>query len=299
MPLISVLTPTYNRARTLPRLCESLSAQGFRDFEWLVVDDGSTDDTTSVLEALSESASFPIRTMRTPNGGKHRALNQGIPEAHGDWVYIVDSDDYLPVNALERIASLLPEAASQPGCCGLIGLRGDTKGGVISSGLPAEPRFQTIVELSFQRHVTGDKALIFRKDSLLRFPFPEFEGEKFLTESVVWYRMGKEGLSLLVVDEVLYECEYQDSGLSDKSLELRIRNPKGNLLYYSEQLDLDLPFPYKLRPAINYMRFSLIGGTKPRVALEGLCHGRILALLSLPVASIMAARDSALLRSRG
>ena len=298
MPLISVLTPTYNRARTLPRLAESLSAQGFRDFEWLVVDDGSTDDTTRVLEDLARSAAFPIRVIRTPNGGKHRALNRGIPEARGDWVYIVDSDDYLPVNALERIASLVSEAASQPGCCGLIGLRGDTKGGVISSGLPAEPRFQTIIELSFRRHVTGDKALIFRKDSLLRFPFPEFDGEKFLTESVVWYRMGKEGLSLLVVDEILYECEYQDSGLSDKSLELRVRNPKGNLLYYSEQLDLDLPFLQRFRPAINYMRFSLIGRTRLRAALDGLSHGRILALLSLPVAAMMAARDSAILRSR-
>lgn len=298
MPLISVLTPTYNRARTLPRLVESLSAQGFRDFEWLVVDDGSTDDTASVLEDLTRSAAFPIRVIRTLNGGKHRALNRGIPEARGDWVYIVDSDDYLPVKALERIAGLLPEAASRPGCCGLIGLRGDTKGGVISSRLPAEPRFQTIIELSFQRHVTGDKALIFRKDSLLRFPFPEFDGEKFLTESVVWYRMGREGLSLLVVDEVLYECEYQDSGLSDKSLELRVRNPQGNLLYYSEQLDLDMPFFHKLRPAINYMRFSLIGRTGLGAALDGLSHGRILALLSLPVAAMMAARDSALLRSR-
>jgi glycosyltransferase involved in cell wall biosynthesis len=296
-PLITILTPTYNRAHTLPRLAASLEAQAFRDFEWLVVDDGSTDDTTSILEDLVKSAAFPIRVIRTPNGGKHRALNRGIPEACGDWVYIVDSDDYLPVGALAAIAQAIPMAAAHVGCCGIIGLRGDTKGGCIGSRLPAEPRFQTIIEISFRRGVTGDKALVFRSDCLSRFPFPEFEGERFLTEAVVWHRMADEGLSLLVVDEILYECEYQEAGLSDRSLELRVKNPQGNLLYYEEQLALGMPLFQRIRPAINYMRFALLSGIEPGKAAKALAKGRFLSLLALPVAGLMALRDRAILRS--
>ena len=297
-PLITILTPTYNRAHTLSRLAASLEAQTFRDFEWLIVDDGSTDDTQGVLASLTESATFPLRVTRTPNGGKHRALNRGIPEAHGEWIYIVDSDDYLPAGALKAIAEAIPAAAAHDGCCGIIGLRGDTKGGCIGSRLPVEPRFQTIIDLSFRRGVTGDKALIFQTDSLLRFPFPEFEGELFLTEAVVWHRMADEGLSLLVVDEILYECEYQEAGLSDRSLELRVRNPRGNLLYYEEELALGLPMLQRLRPAINYMRFALLSGIGAEAALKGLATGRLLSGLVLPVAGLMVLRDRVILRSK-
>lgn len=297
-PLITILTPTYNRAHTLPRLAASLEAQTFREFEWLVVDDGSTDDSQGVLSSLAISATFPLRMIGTANGGKHRALNRGIPEARGEWVYIVDSDDYLPSGALEAIAEAIPAAAAHEGCCGIIGLRGDTKGGCIGSRLPVEPRFQTIIDLSFRRGVTGDKALVFRTDCLLRFPFPEFEGERFLTEAVVWHRMAFEGLSLLILDEVLYECEYQEAGLSDCSLELRVKNPRGNLLYYEEQLALGLPFLQRLRPAINYMRFSLLAGKKAEAAVESLAKGRLLSRLAQPVAALMALRDRAILRSK-
>ena len=104
MPLITVFTPAYNRGYIIGKLYESLRRQSFRDFEWLVVDDGSTDDTGTLLAGFIAENKIPIRYFRQENGGKHRAINRGVREARGELFFIVDSDDHLADDALERVA---------------------------------------------------------------------------------------------------------------------------------------------------------------------------------------------------
>jgi glycosyltransferase involved in cell wall biosynthesis len=297
-PLITVFTPAFNRAPTLPRLAESLDAQRFQDFEWLVVDDGSTDGSPALLDAWAAAGEHRLRFVRGPNGGKHRAINRGVSMAGGEWFFIVDSDDWLPADALETIAGALPEAAKRGDCGGLIGLRGDGPGRVIGTRLPSQPRYQTTIDLYFLRGVKGDKAVVYRTAVLKDFPFPEFQGEKFLTEAVVWNRIARSGLKMLVVDEIIYGCEYLDGGLSSRSLELRAANPAGNLLYYAEQLELPLPLRRLVRPAINYLRFAMLCRKGALAALRAIGRGRALCLVLLPIAAVLALRDAAVLGRR-
>src|SRR3954466_3782814 len=98
----TVFTPSYNRAHLLPRVYESLEKQTFRDFEWLVVDDGSKDNTAQVIKELAAKASFPVRYVAKPNGGKPTAVNRGAQEAQGRLITILDSDDWFKPEALER-----------------------------------------------------------------------------------------------------------------------------------------------------------------------------------------------------
>lgn len=298
-PLITVLTPTYNRSHTLPRLAESLRAQGYADYEWLVVDDGSTDDTEACLEGLAREGSLPLRVIRMENGGKHRAVNRAVPEVRGAWTFIVDSDDILPEGALARIARLAGECEGDGALCGIMGLKGDFEGHVVGGLLPEGTGPIDTASLTFTWKIRGDKAEVFRTEVLARYPFPEIEGEKFITECSAWYRMARDGLRFRLSNELLYLCEYRDDGLSARSLELRIRNPEGTLLFYSEELNLEFPWWKLLREAANLVRFSVHAG-RLHQTISGLSpRGRFLAVVSMPLGLLAAARDAVQLRRRG
>lgn len=281
-PLITVLTPTYNRARTLPALKASLEAQAFRDFEWLVVDDGSTDGTHELVASWADGR-LALRAIRTENGGKHRALNRGIPEALGRWTFIVDSDDRLPPGALATVAAAIPAADVDPATGGIMGLRVRPDGSLIGERLPAGVRAMDAAALTFTAGLRGDKAELFKTEVLRAFPFPELEGEKFLTECVVWFRIARAGYKLLLLDEPIYVCDYQDDGLSARSLSLRLRNPKGTLLFYREELALDFPGRALFREAANYARFAIHAGRFGSSLRELEPRGRRLAILAAPL----------------
>ncbi len=292
-PYITVLTPTYNRAETLPRLAASLEVQSFCDFEWLVVDDGSTDGTAQLLSSLCEASSFPVRTIRCENGGKHRALNRGIPEVRSSWIFIVDSDDLLPADSLEKLARLARQADGDPSAGGVMGLKQTLDGRLVGERLPLDSGPRDAATLTFVDRIRGDKAEAFKTDVLRRYPFPEFEGERFITECVVWFRIARDGWKLYLSNEILYSCEYRADGLSARSLDLRLRNPEGTLLFYIEELALPFPGRLLLREAANLVRFA-IHFRKLRPTLAGLpARGRRLALLALPVGAVAALADRA------
>lgn len=307
-PLFTILTPTYNRARTLPALKASLDGQTFRGFEWLIVDDGSTDETSALLDSWIGSTAYALRVLRAANGGKHRALNRGIPEALGRWIFIVDSDDWLPPDGLEKIAALAPEAEADERIGGIMGFRVDPGGRKIGEDFPPGLRSRDAAALTFVDGLRGDKAEVFKAEVLRRFPFPEFPGEKFITECVVWFRIAAAGYELLLLRENIYICEYRADGLSAKSLELRLANPCGTLLFYAEELALPYSFAALLREAANYVRFSLLCGRRCAAKPAKLsARGRVLAALAAPLGLAAAcldalrrrlARNSALRRNR-
>ena len=187
--MISILTPTYNRAHTLPRLYKSLKQQTMKDFEWIIVDDGSTDNTKYIVEKwIKEINLFNIIYIKQKNGGKHRALNKGIPHAKYDYIYIVDSDDYLTDDAVEKIHLWISTIDNKSKFAGVSGLKGKItdKGMIIIGQFPSKLEFIDATNLERKsKKLLGDKAEVYRKDILLKYPFPEFEGEKFLTEAVV------------------------------------------------------------------------------------------------------------------
>lgn len=233
---ITVFTPAYNRAYIIEKLYRSLQRQTFRNFEWLVVDDGSTDHTEELISAFqTEENDFIIRYIKTENGGKHRAVNRGLQEAQGELFYIVDSDDYLPDDALEvinQVERTIPEHEKNRfgGVCGLKGFNGKDAIGSTFDG-----DFLDITSLErVSRGISGDKAEVFYTALLRQYPFPEFEGERFITECVVWDKIASDGYKLRFFNQTVMICEYLKDGLSAKEHELFLKNPKGYGLYLAQ-----------------------------------------------------------------
>ena len=176
---ITVFTPAYNRGYIIENLYRSLQRQSYRNFEWLVVDDGSTDDTEQRFSSfMLEENDFPIRYIKTENGGKHRAINRGLKETKGELFFIVDSDDYIVDDALEwvdKTEKSLPSDRST--YCGICGLRGYSLTEPIGSTFTGDILDIPSLERS-KYQIEGDKAEVYYTDILRRYPFPEFEGEK-------------------------------------------------------------------------------------------------------------------------
>lgn len=225
----TVFTPTYNRAYTLTRLYESLKAQTFKSFEWLVVDDGSTDNTEELIKSfIEEKPFFNIKYIKTENGGKHRAINRGIKYAEGELTFILDSDDYLTDNALERLDGVEKSIDNKDkgifaGICGNKGYSEEKQVGTSQK----EKGYLDITMSEKNKHgISGDKAEVFYTCILKQYPFPEFPNENFLTESIVWDRISHDGYKLRYFDDIIYICEYLKDGLTKAGFLLYAHNPR-------------------------------------------------------------------------
>lgn len=237
----TVFTPTYNRAYIISALYKSLCRQDFTDFEWVVVDDGSTDNTEALLSSFIAEGRLDITYIKTANGGKHRAINRGVEVARGELFFIVDSDDYLTDNALQLIdgaEKTLPQSEKAV-FCGVCGLRGFSADRLIGTTFKGEMTDCTHIER--RKHgISGDKAEVFYTTVMKKYPFPVFEGESFLTEAVVWNRMAADGLKLRYFNEIVYICDYLPDGLTANLGEKIRRSPRGHGLYLKQLTDLGL-----------------------------------------------------------
>lgn len=230
---ITVFTPTYNREYVIENLYRSLQRQSLKDFEWIVIDDGSTDDTETLFQSfLKEENIFPIIYKKIPNGGKHRAINKGLEMAQGELFFIVDSDDYLTDDALKKINDIEKSIPNEKkrnyaGVCGLRGYDVDKMIGTTFKGDILD--ISTLERVS--NGVTGDKSEVFYTDILKKYPFPEFENEKFVTECVVWDHISYDGYKLRFFNDIIYICHYLPDGLTSKYQQLLNNSPKGYGLY--------------------------------------------------------------------
>lgn len=266
---ITVFTPTYNRGYIIEKLYQSLQRQSFRDFEWIVVDDGSTDNTEELFQKFTaENNSFPIRYVKTQNGGKHRAINKGVSMAQGGLFFIVDSDDYLADDALQVIDEMertIPNNQSQS-FGGVCGQRGYTENTAIGTSFEGDILDITMLERS-AHHIGGDKAEVLYTEVMRKYPFPEFEGENFLTECVVWDKIAADGYKLRFFNRISIICNYLPDGLTAQGEKLLLKNPRGYGLYlyqcgkYGKLRGLDkwnryLYFFYSLREKMSFARIA-------------------------------------------
>jgi len=261
MPLISILTPTYNRGKLLLPLYESLKNLTFEDFEWLIVDDGSEDDTEQY--ALSwiahniQNAEFPIRYIKKSNGGKHTAINRGVREANGELILILDSDDTLPADSLATIAQYYEQCKGYKDCAGVCGLMAHHDGQLIGTGFPKEPMYESALQFRYAEkgNVTGDLLEVYKTSVMREFPFPEIENEKFCPESLVWNRIANK-YKLFCFNKVVYYRDYLEGGLTSKIVRIRMNSPIASTMTYAEMLDYNISLKWKIRSAINYWRFK-------------------------------------------
>jgi len=255
--LVTVFTPTYNRAHTLSALYGSLLGQTLRDFEWLVVDDGSVDDTPELLKSIQAEGRLSMRVIRTDNGGKHRAVNVGAREARGELFFIVDSDDTLTPDALEAAAHHYAQVRGDDSFAGVCGLRAWPDGRKIGSPVCFETLDCTAVEFRHKHNAKGDMAEIFRTDVVRRFPFPEYPGERFVSEALVWNRIAA-SYRLRYFNRAIYLCEYLPDGLTRSIGRAHRASPLGTMDYYAAASKLrGGTVLSKIKAAINYWRYTL------------------------------------------
>lgn len=256
--MITVFTTTYNRAYSLPRLYNSLTKQTNQDFEWLLIDDGSTDETESVIKDIinKHDSSFHVRYFKEANAGKAAEINKGALLANGQWFFIVDSDDWLPKDAVATIITETDKIQSKDVgvVCGMKFFENDTPVGTDSSFDTTEC---THFDFKYRNKASnqGDLAEVIKTSILRSYPFPVFQNEKFCPEAVVFNRIALKYKTRYFFKNIYY-CEYQPDGLSAHITRLRMRNWQSSLLCYAEQAQCPVPFKIKLRSWINFWRFS-------------------------------------------
>lgn len=252
---VTVFTPTYNRAYRLTALYESLKKQTNKDFEWLIVDDGSIDHTDELIKPWLQEQTIIIRYIKQQNGGKHRAINHGVQEANGELFFIVDSDDILPKDAVETILRYYADIKERKEFAGLCGLKayynGMTVGGTSDFGVIDCSNF----DIDYKFRFKGDMAEVFRTNILKEYPFPEIEGERFCPEILVWNRISCKYIIRYFSDKIYY-CEYLEDGLTSKITKIRMQSPVASCMTYYEMVQAPIPLWAKVRASINYWRFK-------------------------------------------
>lgn len=280
--MITIFTPAYNRAGVLPRLYQSLLKQTVTDFEWLVIDDGSTDETGRVVRTMAEEGKLPIRYIKKANGGKHSAHNEALRHAKGEWFFCVDSDDWLPRDAVENI--LRAAVSIGPGDAGLVGYKVDQSGKSLCAALDEQAKGRYgLYSLMRRGGGRGEYALVFRTGLLQRFPFPEIPGERFMTEAVLYDRLELAGYTICPLDKVLTICEYQPDGLSSDPYRLILQNPAGYQLYHTQRIDLAVSLKERVGHCVRYQAFRRMSGNKEYM-YQGK-HRLLAALVWLPGAA--------------
>ena len=253
--MLTVFTPVYNRAETLTRLYESLQKQTCTDFEWLIIDDGSTDDTPKLAQSFLWEPRFPVRYQRKENGGKHTAHNLALTLAQGTWFLCVDSDDYLTQDAVQTLTAELKDL--QPNR-GIIAYKQDVSGKRLSREFPEDLQYSYMNELIIEHGCAGEFTLIFPTALVREYPFPVFPGERFVTESVVYDQIDR-NCRMLLLPKVITVCEYQPDGYSQNVSRLMATNPCGYSLYFMQRVDVSPSWKGKIVSAGKYWCFRWRG----------------------------------------
>lgn len=265
---ITLFTPTYNRAYIIERLYKSIQRQTYRDFEWIIYDDGSTDNTEEMVNSwLKDDNDFPIRFYKGKNGGKCRATNRALEVAEGEIFFTIDSDDYLTDDACEKINGWMESIRGLKDYCGIVANRGQTPTQTRNTTWRDDPdspwynkpyrdaTFLERYEEATAYPLDGERAEVFWTDIFKKYPYPEFEGENFITPSVPWNRMANDGYKIRVFEDIIWIWEYLEDGLTVKGGNNRfLNNPRGHMLWLREMYSF-LELPMKSLLALQYTTY--------------------------------------------
>lgn len=264
--LITVLTPTYNRGHLLEKCYISLINQTSKEFIWLIIDDGSTDNTFSIVQKWITENKIKIRYEYKTNGGKHTALNYAFEMLDTDLTFIVDSDDVLSSDAISTIQNDWNTYGNNS-LSGISYLRGYSFKRVIGTEFPQSYFIYNDIDIHYKKHVTGDKAEIWRTDILKKYRFPEYHNEKFQGENFIWWQIALE-YDMLYVNKIIYITEYLEGGLTKSGKKLRINCPLGGMDNSKIGFNNRFPLKERLKRGILYNCYRFFSKRNFRFALN-------------------------------
>lgn len=282
---LTIFTPAYNRAHTLPRTYESLCDQDCKDFIWLIVDDGSADNTAELVKAWqSRDNGFDIQYIYKENGGMHTAHNTAYANIFTELNTCIDSDDKLAPGAVGKILSKW-EQVKDMGYAGIIALDADFDGKILGKGFP-EGLTETSVIGYYMAGGSGDKKLVYRTDIIKSYPeYPVFEGEKYVSLSYK-YRLIDQDYKMAVLDDVLCNVEYQPDGSSNTMWRQYLRNPKGWAFWRKVRMQYPESPKRTVIDCIHYVSSSVLA-KNPRYVSES--PKKLLTVLCTPAGLILSA----------
>lgn len=289
--MITIFTPTYNRAHTLNQLYQSLLQQDCYDFEWLVINDGSTDNTETLFnEWLEKENPFSIRYYAVKNGGKQRAINQALQLAKGEYFFIVDSDDRLLPHAITFIKNAFKSLPKDDSFIGISGIRGGIDGKPLYRFPSIDSTIGYVDANNLERMQYGlqaDMAEAFFTEKIQKYTFPVWEGENFTPEAVVWNQMALDGYKLRWFNQVIYLCEYQEDGLTRSSWKLLKNNPMGYAMLFNTQLKSSKEIKERINITLQFISSCCLAKEYNYIKR---CHSKTLLFLLFPLGWFLSLR---------
>ncbi|WP_166966420.1 glycosyltransferase family 2 protein [Yeosuana marina] len=257
MKTLTVFTPTFNRAYCLHQCYESLVQQTNQNFRWLIIDDGSTDNTRDLVESWIHDHKIDIQYHYQDNQGMHGAHNTAYKLIETPLNVCIDSDDWAPENAIEDILQLWKKIELNKDIAGIVGLDADKNGNIIGSQIPDHIKQSTLYDLYHKHHVTGDKKLVYKTDVVKQFPpYPIYNDERFVPLGYL-YQLIDQKYSLLTTNAVFCIVEYMQDGSSLNILKQYRRHPKGFAFSRKSRMLLGHTFKERFKNAIHYVSSSM------------------------------------------
>ena len=254
---LTIFTPTYNREKLLPRLYESLKRQTCSDYVWLIVDDGSTDDTETLINGFIEENIIDIKYYKRENGGKMRAHNDGVRLCETPYFLCVDSDDYISDTAVEILISTISKynLSLKKNIAGIISHKGKSESELLSGvNFPNNVDFSTLYGL-YLNGFKGETTIMFVTDVIAKYPFPEIPGEKYVPEDYIYDKIDAE-YEYIVLDSITTICEIVSEGYTDSVVKLKKNNPEAFYLYYEQRARITPFSVLKIKYAGFYVKYA-------------------------------------------
>lgn len=280
---LTIFTPAYNRAHTLHRCYESLRKQSCKDFVWLIIDDGSTDNTADLVKKWqNETNDFEIKYIYKSNGGMHTAHNTAYENIDTELNVCIDSDDCMADDAVKKIIDFWKENGSDK-YAGIVGLDADFNNGIIGEKFD-DPLKSTTLSGYYRNGGKGDKKLVYRTDVINKYPpYPVFEGEKYVSLGYK-YLLCDQDYELLVLNEILCNVEYQEDGSSMNMYKQYLRNPKGFAFMRKVDMLYNKTFKENVKTCIHYVSSSIISHNSNFIKES---PKKVLTILAIPFGIVL------------
>ncbi len=282
--MLTIFTPTYNRGYILTRLYNSLLKQSNKNFEWIIVDDGSTDNTQELINIWKKENKIDIKNIYQENQGKMIAHNVGVENARGDLFVCVDSDDYLKENAVDIILSKVKKIDKDDNCTGMVGKKVFNNGQPVGTDMPNNVKYSTLRELYSKYKYRGDTVLVFKTNIIKKYYFPKIEGEKFIPETYLYDNIDNDG-KLMIMDEEIYVCEYLEDGYTANSAAIIKNNPKGYIMYAKQRMNNPkVSFKLRFKASAQFILGNWLARNKGYIKKS---KRKLMLLLAIPFAAII------------